>query len=151
MSAQSGGVFPHIGQPVTFTALGKQWTAGRFTVGVWKRVWEWVKPRLPDQFAGLDRLADKMDKESFERLVREAQERDRAMNSLDCPEARQVLGTVEGGVVQFMEQLRENHPEITFDLAAEILADIGQQEAKRMKQAGEGEYSDAPKQAAPAA
>lgn len=145
-----GGVFPHLGREIEFEALGKRWKLARLTMAVWASVWDWVKPRLPDPFDGLERFVDKATTEQFAQLVTRAQERQMAMRSLDSPEVQALLSTLEGKIEQFYCQLKVHHPDVTRDQAFEILAAVGEAEVAKLKTQTSGEPPDLGNAAAPA-
>lgn len=146
-----GGVLPHLGRDIEFDALGKHWKMGRLTMSVWADVWKWIEPKLPDLFAPLERLADKIPPAEFMQLVAETQRRDAIMRTLESPEARALLDTIEGQVWQTYCQLRVHHPDMTPDLALDILMDLGQQKVAEMRIETEGKAPTAGKESAPAA
>jgi hypothetical protein len=152
------GVFPTIGREQELWALpclsckgephtkceecggrGKRrWKTGRQTIAVQMRLWEWVKPRLPNYYEPFERLVEKgliekLTPQQAMAMTSDAAERTAAMNNIMCAEAQKILSTtLEGVIHNFMELLRENHPDIVLDLAGEILEDLGKQ---RLQQA----------------
>ena len=159
------GVFPSIGQGAEYEALyepckectgpacekckgtgqvSRRWKTSRLTQKVQARIWEWVKPRLPDYFAPIERVIDKLDPQKARYLLREAADDTAAMNNIFCTQAQSLLGTMEGVIVEFTELLRENHPEITHEIAGQILEDLGRREVQSLCDQYNAEHPDQP-------
>ena len=137
------GVMPQIGREVRLYALGKYWTLPRREMEVWQRLYEWAKPRLPDPFEALDRLANKIPAgagpdhplaQIYEREFPKAQAKANELKSISSPEFLNIIdNTIEGKVQQFYELLRI-HPgqeNVTLTEAVMILNEIGEQQAQK--------------------
>src|SRR5438552_2023302 len=111
-----GSVAPNLGRETTIQALGQSWTIGKWTVRIWDALLEWVKPRLPDPFAGLDQIIDKVHERVAEKLIAEAQAKSQALLSMASPAVQALLdGTPEGRVQVLYQLLRQHHPDITLE------------------------------------
>ena len=91
----------NLGKSVSFQAGGRLWTIRPFSLSVWFEFCEWLRSR-PKKNDPLDRVSrlplERMDKELVDKIVREAIEEDKKVNSF-APESeatRQELTTLEG-------------------------------------------------------
>lgn len=133
-------IMPQLGRETVIDALGKRWTVGRWTVDVWDQLLEWARPRLPDPFAGLEKVVDKLPEAAALQLVREAQERAARALSIQSPEVVELIdGTLEGKVQTFYLLLRQHHPDVTREEVVEVLRAIGEDQERRAKERAAGE------------
>jgi hypothetical protein len=125
-------VLPQLGKEVTIEALGKTWTVGRWSARVWDDLIAWLKPQLPDPYAHLERLIDKMSPEIANDALKRAEERANRFLSIGSPEVMELVKTPEVSMYLFWILLREKHPDVTRDQAMMIAASAGQDKMNAM-------------------
>lgn len=118
----------NLGRTVEFQAQGKTWRTAKMEYSILDRFAEWVKTQLADPFAGLEKIIDKLPREDALQLVREAQARQREMETLDIdsPEVSRFMKTNRGAMRIFHLLLSANHPELTLDQAFALGMELGE-------------------------
>lgn len=164
----------HVGRAQQITALGQQWTIGRWDRAVWAEMFDFARGILPnpvtEAFAALDRLpliadpgkdAPEAEKKAYatrstrqehaaEFLVRSALDKASSYLSVGSPEMQSLLGSIEGASHLLWLLLRKAHSDVTQDQAYEILMEVGQQKAEELfgkaagKAPGPGGNAEAP-------
>lgn len=153
-----------IGLEQEITALGKTWKLARFTMGLMRPWLEWAKPQLRDPLARAHKhveyltartiqiekehagpecaqLRDRLLKacnDEMEHVVNKAREEDGAHLSLDAPHVKALFTSIDGLAYLFYLLLKPAHPEMTRELAAQIVDDLGQDAAMQKVKTAEG-------------
>jgi hypothetical protein len=129
---------PQLGKETEFSALGKVWKVGRFTLKAWDELLALARPHLPDPYDGLKELLPSLDKELARELVLEAQKAKRRILSINSPEVQEWIETPEGLLSLFYVLLKQAHPEMTPELAVQIAAEVSEAQQAAMIAAASG-------------
>jgi hypothetical protein len=140
-----------LAKETTFEALGQRWTLGRWSLKVWDDLRELAKPHLANPYEGLKDLLPCVDRELARELVLQAQKAKRRMHSIGSPEIQEWLETIEGKLSLFYVLLKARHPDMTPELAMQIVAEVGDAAQAQMLAAANGEPPPAKNPLAPAA
>ena len=130
-----------LGQETTKVIDGTSYTFGRVTIGLVEQFAAWVRDKEGDPFELADRYLDKLPREEWEVLFKEArQKRDELQAfTLDSAVAQKWLKTPEGAAQLFYLLLKERQPTITPSEAFEVFLALGFEEAQELLDKGAGE------------
>lgn len=120
----------HVGREQIVEALGQTWTLSRWDRSVWAAFLEWAKTQLPDpakEAAEFLKLLEPNDEISRRAVVSQAL-RDRTdYLSVTSPRVAMLLDSVEGTTYLVYLLLKPKHPEVTADLAYEVVVTVGKE------------------------
>jgi hypothetical protein len=143
----SAALMPHLGAEAKVQAFGQTWILARWTVSIWNDFLDWAKGKMPDPFAGLDRVAAMIPADAshahpvgvaFNQALQRAQERAAVMLSLQSPEVSELLQDPRGAARIAWLLLRKNHPDITEDMAFAIVDEIGPEKMREAFEIAQG-------------
>lgn len=143
-------IAPHVGREATLTALGQTWTASRWDLQVWDDFLAWARTALPDPMdvaiaacertaarerALSERLADTKDKAEAKRLqgqisdlqaiqtqtMKLGMDKGSSYLAVNSPEVRSLVSSARGSAHALWLLLRKHHPDVTEEVALEII------------------------------
>jgi hypothetical protein len=132
----ASAIMPQLGREVTIEACGRKWTLARMEIDRLEEFIDWLRPQLPDPFAGLEKILPSMSREDALKEIKEA--RAAAIMDYDSPAIQSALTTVRGRLRMFYLCLRVNHPEIKLADAFAIVTEMGEKEIERALAAASG-------------
>lgn len=131
----------HVGREQTVYAMGRSWTLARWERYVWADFLEWAKTQLPDPaIAARDLLAviPPEDEASRRQVVADAIKAKATYLSLNSPQVKELLDTLEGCVQLTYLLLKRHHPDATPDVAYDLVMAVGAEQMGRTLQACAG-------------
>lgn len=113
----------HIGRETVIEALGKTWTLARYTRKILSDLLAWALARLPDPIEQAKKDIVGFPLEIQKDIVASAVERKKA-RGLNDPEVQEQIGSLDGVAETLYLLLKPAHPDVTRDLAGDILDEV---------------------------
>lgn len=129
-------------------ACGSLWRIHRMDVEVLERFTDWIRPQMPDSFAGLDKILPHLSREDALKAIEDAKARQ--VVDYGSPFMQEMLGTTRGQLHLFLFMLQFHQPDCKLADAYDVMRELGAARMTEIFEATRGEFAQG-KQQAPAA
>jgi hypothetical protein len=134
-----------LGKEQTIAVGAKTWRLGKLSVAAIRGFRAWIKERLGDPFAKVERVLPLLSKEDGLVRIKEAEAIAEQLESfsMQTPLAKRFMQSEEGIAVLFHQLMLPAHPDATVDDAMALLAELGEEKKAEVLAKAEGSLPNA--------